>query len=170
MFNEEPQGPNIAAIQSQSEHQQSAGEKSGFGIGLADFIRSTEGGSVEPILGSPVAPVSSLSQVFEGGTGSVNKALGGDGIEIIGGFKKFIDTLIEAPGYAGGGGEQAQPHQDAGVSEYSPEDYPYYNDGLAHNFSDDMGMHYDGDASGQQQYIPSHTPHHDYDEELGRGV
>ncbi|WP_370107215.1 hypothetical protein [Wolbachia endosymbiont of Chironomus riparius] len=147
----EAQGSNIAGLQSQREHQASAGEKSGFGLGYSDSPSTIVDG-MKWFFNFHEGAIASYNNIFEGlVSGSSLATLFGKSGNMFG-IKILNDIAEHFSGDEGGGGEMSD---NEAAAHY--EDYPHANDQMEHSADGLHDAHDSGDHHGQS-FDPGPSP------------
>jgi hypothetical protein len=163
----EAQGPNIGEWQAQQQHQEAAGEKSGFGLGHSDSVSTVVDG-MKWLFNFHEGAIAAYSNVFESlVSGSSLVTLFGKSGNMLG--ITFLESFGEH--FSGGGGEDMQSegmdmaHGDDG---HHSDDYPHANNEIVHNSDGLQDMHDAGDHHGQS-FSPGPSPSvgDDHGHELG---
>lgn len=151
----EAQGPNIAEWQAQQQHQEAAGEKSGFGLGHSDSVSTVVDG-MKWLFNFHEGAIAAYSNVFEGlVSGSSLVTLFGKSGNMFG--IKLLEGLAE---YFSGGGGEDMPSEEMDMAHgddgHHSDDYPHANNEIAHNADGLQDMHDAGDHHDQSFHLVLH--------------
>ncbi|WP_168464556.1 hypothetical protein [Wolbachia endosymbiont of Ctenocephalides felis wCfeT] len=172
-------GPNISEWQSMQQHQESGGEKSGFGLGHGDFAATIVDG-MKWLFNVHEGSIAAFNNVFEGlvSCSSLVSLFGLSKPDNMFGIKMFDASGIAEylSRYAGEGGEappedgmQHEGAQGGGMEGPDPNDYPHANNAMAHDAEGLHDMHNEGNYRGQS-FSPGPTPGHDQGHDYGHDL
>ncbi|WCR53783.1 MAG: hypothetical protein PG981_000805 [Wolbachia endosymbiont of Ctenocephalides orientis wCori] len=158
------EGPNIAEWQAQQQHQEAAGEKSGFGLGHGDFIATLVDG-MKWLFNFHEGAIAAYSNVFEGlVNGSSLATLFGKSGNMFG--IKFLESLAEH--FSGGGDEGSDSSSGSNEGDgIHSGDHPLTDNQIADDAAGLQGAQDLGDHQGYASPDPSPSRGDDHGHELG---